>query len=197
MQLCRINMLFPWAANKEIIHLSYTVASCWSFYKNYKNYYTQLPLKPRNLVNKANLVHNLFLVYLFLVYLLRLINIRRINCAPTWLCLQDYTGTHCQQNVKKNFPKILFFTSDIKVASQLYVQTWDRLRDIESRAWLRTAFFRTRCQTARETGIKPVKTSTGTRFLFGYLYFRTVHLVIFILFKPTHALFLKHIHIHI
>jgi len=30
-----------------------------------------------------------------------------------------------------------------------------------------------------------------------YLYFRTLHVVIFILFKPTHALFLKHIHIHI
>jgi NADH-ubiquinone oxidoreductase chain 4 len=29
------------------------------------------------------------------------------------------------------------------------------------------------------------------------LYFRTVHIVIFILFKPTNALFLKHIHIHI
>jgi len=29
------------------------------------------------------------------------------------------------------------------------------------------------------------------------LYFRTVHVAIFILFKPTHALFLKHIHIHI
>jgi hypothetical protein len=28
------------------------------------------------------------------------------------------------------------------------------------------------------------------------LYFRTVHVVIFILDKPTHALFLKHIHIH-
>jgi len=28
-------------------------------------------------------------------------------------------------------------------------------------------------------------------------YFRTVHIVMFILFKPTHALFLKHIHIHI
>ena len=27
------------------------------------------------------------------------------------------------------------------------------------------------------------------------LYFRTVHVVIIILFKPTHALFLKHIHI--
>ena len=27
------------------------------------------------------------------------------------------------------------------------------------------------------------------------LYFRTVHIVIFILFKPTHALFLKHIYI--
>jgi hypothetical protein len=31
----------------------------------------------------------------------------------------------------------------------------------------------------------------------SYLYFRTVHVVIFILFKPTHALFLKHIHINI
>jgi len=29
------------------------------------------------------------------------------------------------------------------------------------------------------------------------LYFRTVHVVIFILFKPTHTLFLKHIYIHI
>jgi len=29
------------------------------------------------------------------------------------------------------------------------------------------------------------------------LYFRTVHVVILILFKPTHAPFLKHIHIHI
>jgi hypothetical protein len=27
------------------------------------------------------------------------------------------------------------------------------------------------------------------------VYFRTVHVVIFILFKTTHALFLKHIHI--
>ena len=32
---------------------------------------------------------------------------------------------------------------------------------------------------------------------FFNLYFRTVHVVLFILFKPTHALFLKHIHIHI
>jgi hypothetical protein len=30
-----------------------------------------------------------------------------------------------------------------------------------------------------------------------FLYFRTMHVVIFILFKPTRALFLKHIHIHI
>jgi hypothetical protein len=30
-----------------------------------------------------------------------------------------------------------------------------------------------------------------------YLYFSTVHVVIIILFKPTYALFLKHIHIHI
>ena len=36
-------------------------------------------------VNKANLVHNLFLVYL------------RINCAQSWLYLQEYTGMHSQQ----------------------------------------------------------------------------------------------------
>jgi len=31
----------------------------------------------------------------------RLINILRINCAPSWLYLQDYTETHGQQNIKK------------------------------------------------------------------------------------------------
>ena len=30
-----------------------------------------------------------------------------------------------------------------------------------------------------------------------FLYFRTMHVFIFILFKPNHALFLKHIHISI
>jgi hypothetical protein len=34
-------------------------------------------------------------------------------------------------------------------------------------------------------------------WVISYLYFRTVHVVIFIIFKPTHALFLKHIHIHV
>jgi hypothetical protein len=29
-----------------------------------------------------------------------LLNILRINCAPSWLYLQDYTGIHHQQNVK-------------------------------------------------------------------------------------------------
>jgi len=42
------------------------------------------------LVNKANSVHNLFLVYL------------RINCAPSWLYLQEYTGMHSQQNIKRS-----------------------------------------------------------------------------------------------
>jgi len=36
-----------------------------------------------------------------------------------------------QQNIKN--PEILFFTSDIKFASQLYVQTSDRLHHLESR----------------------------------------------------------------
>jgi len=97
-----------------------------------------------DLVNKANLVHNLFSVYLFLVYLsistyfgwlcpssgettvfmwhfvlvimcgwlsgmqggknelinILRINIPRINCAPSWLYLQDCTGMHSQQNIK-------------------------------------------------------------------------------------------------
>ena len=97
-----------------------------------------------NRVKKANLVHNLFLVYLPLEYLsnstccgrlcahhqekqlclcdtcyllfcvgeclmrpdshpYRLVNILRINCAPSWLCLQDYTRMHGQQNMKKEY----------------------------------------------------------------------------------------------
>ena len=24
------------------------------------------------------------------------------KCAPSWLFLQDYTGKHCQENMKKN-----------------------------------------------------------------------------------------------
>ena len=32
----------------------------------------------------------------------RLINILRINCAPSWLNLQDYTGLHGQQNTQKH-----------------------------------------------------------------------------------------------
>jgi hypothetical protein len=30
----------------------------------------------------------------------RLINTLRINCAPSWFYLQDYTGMHGQQNIK-------------------------------------------------------------------------------------------------
>jgi len=97
----------------------------------------------RSLVNKANLVHNLFLVYLFVAYLSistcfgrlcphhqekqpylchiwyllfcvddclvrqdihpnRLINILRINCTPSWLYLQDYTGIQVNKTLKKN-----------------------------------------------------------------------------------------------
>jgi len=43
-----------------------------------------------NLVNKVNLVHNLFL---------------RINCAPSWFYLQDYTGMHGQENIKFCYAK--------------------------------------------------------------------------------------------
>ena len=32
------------------------------------------------------------------------INIPKINCAPSWLYLQDYTGMHGQQNIKKIHP---------------------------------------------------------------------------------------------
>jgi len=39
--------------------------------------------------------------------------------------------------------------------------------------------------------------NTKNNFVKNDLYFRTVHIVIFILFKPTHALFLKYIHIRI
>jgi hypothetical protein len=31
----------------------------------------------------------------------RLINILRINCAPSWFYIQDYTGMHGQQNIKR------------------------------------------------------------------------------------------------
>ena len=37
----------------------------------------------------------------------RLINILRINCAPSWFYLQDYTEMHGQQNIK--FILSLFF----------------------------------------------------------------------------------------
>jgi len=33
----------------------------------------------------------------------RLINIQRINCAPSWFYLQDYTEMHNQQNIKLIF----------------------------------------------------------------------------------------------
>jgi len=32
-----------------------------------------------------------------------LINILRINCAPIWLYLQDYTGMHGEQNIENTF----------------------------------------------------------------------------------------------
>ena len=44
------------------------------------------------------------------------------------------------------------------------------------------------------SGVEKLKISKSTDH---YLCFCTVHVVIFILFKPTDALFLKHIHIHI
>jgi hypothetical protein len=43
----------------------------------------------------------------------------------------------------------------------------------------------------------PTRCNFVIEFIIPNLYFRIVHVVIFILFKPTHALFLKHIHIHI
>jgi len=42
---------------------------------------------------------------------------------------------------------------------------------------------------------KIVENIKKTHILFFNLYFLTVHVVMFIVFKPTHALFLKHIHI--
>jgi len=109
-----------------------------------------------HLVNKANLVHNLFLVYLsistcfwqqcahyqekqlclcdtwYLLFcvddclvcrvecipLLR-INILRINCAPSWLYLQDYTGKHGQQNIKFCTPTYF----DVYTSSYYYFVT--------------------------------------------------------------------------
>jgi len=47
----------------------------------------------------------------------------------------------------------------------------------------------------RQMSIKKIMLVNQHNFL--DFYFRTVHIVMFILFKPTHALFLKHIHIHI
>jgi hypothetical protein len=38
-----------------------------------------------------------------LINILKL-NILRINCAPSWLYLQDYTGMHGQQNIRIAFP---------------------------------------------------------------------------------------------
>jgi hypothetical protein len=106
--------------------------------------------KSVHLVNKANLVHNLFLVYWLLVYLsictfladyvpiirrnkcvfatlgtccsvwmtvwyagctlmnILRINILRINCAPSWLYLQNYTGMHGQQNIKHKINLFIF-----------------------------------------------------------------------------------------
>ena len=38
--------------------------------------------------------------------ILRLINILRINCAPSWFYLQDYTEMHGQQNVKNRIDNV-------------------------------------------------------------------------------------------
>ena len=44
----------------------------------------------------------------------RLIDILRINCAPRWLCLKDYTEMQGQQNVKKYYRYIWMWTQDTK-----------------------------------------------------------------------------------
>ena len=38
----------------------------------------------------------------------RFINILRINCAPSWHCLQDYTVMHSQQNITFDFNPLTF-----------------------------------------------------------------------------------------
>ena len=48
------------------------------------------------------------------------INILRKNCAPSWLYLQDYTGLHGQQNVKKyEYILLLFFIYKPKISLNL------------------------------------------------------------------------------
>jgi hypothetical protein len=42
-------------------------------------------------------------------------NILRINCAPSWLYLQDYTGMHSQQNIKFNNKDIKIGASDPRI----------------------------------------------------------------------------------
>jgi len=54
-----------------------------------------------HLVNKTNLVHNIFLIY---SYLSASINILRESCAPSWFHLEDYTEMHGQQNRNYNAP---------------------------------------------------------------------------------------------
>jgi len=41
----------------------------------------------------------------------RLINILRINCAPSWFYLQDYTDMHGQQNKKLQFISLAMFST--------------------------------------------------------------------------------------
>jgi len=53
------------------------------------------------------------------------------------------------------------------------------------------------CNIGIYVSMKIHSTTCLTIMVHPCLYFRTVHVVIFILFKPTHALFLKHTHIHI
>ena len=39
-------------------------------------------------------------------------HVLRINCAPSWLYLQDYTGMHGQQSIKKKRQFMSFGMSD-------------------------------------------------------------------------------------
>ena len=61
----------------------------------------------------------------------RLINILRINCAPSWLYLQDYTEMHGQQNIKKTET----FTSMTSAAKQLINALFWALTQREADSW--------------------------------------------------------------
>jgi len=63
----------------------------------------------------------------------RLINILRINCAPSWLYLQDYTETHGQQNIKKL--KLLLAWLQASAAKQLINALFWALTQREADSW--------------------------------------------------------------